>query len=295
MLESFSVAILRTSDYAHEVIINTNSISELISQEYPQLPSEEKTGYSDFRTAAQLHAFLSPRILIASKSPQRLHLMRQIVAPEKLEVRASELPEVKDPNEHPQNRVKRLAEAKARAVFDQGDFSDSIEFIIGSDTEIYLKDAADSKGWKMIDHPKKVEEAEKALRYLNDNKSHVAVTGIAVFGIDPQTGELKTVVDHMNTIVYFDDLGDHEIARYAASKEPLDRAGAYAIQGLGMQLIKRIDGSYSNVVGLPLELLAKILSEKFDKPIWHFNKVSDWSFPRSIKNVQTSRSMPGES
>jgi septum formation protein len=66
----------------------------------------------------------------------------------------------------------------------------------------------------------------------------------------------------------------------------MGRAGAYAIQGLGALLIKSLEGSYSNVVGLPLERLSEILAEEFEKPIWKFDVVSNWSFPDPLKDLR---------
>lgn len=85
------------------------------------------------------------------------------------------------------------------------------------------------------------------------------------------------------TTVTFIDASEEERDAYADTGEPIGRAGAYAIQGLGTMLIKSVDGSYSNVVGLPLEKLSKILADEFGKPIWRFDKVSSWCFPDPIK------------
>jgi septum formation protein len=249
--------------------------------DYASLPPRQKVGYGDFRTAQQVYSFLSPRIVLASKSPQRLRLLQQIVAREKVEVQVSNCSEDRRPYETPHARVQRLAEAKAQAVLELGEFSDTIEFIVGADTEIVHRD--DNRGeWRLVGHPRTIEQAEEDLRYLS-GKTHLAITGIAVIGKDPETGAIKRVVDCVETKVTFAELDENQIRSYASSKEPLGRAGAYAIQGLGAILIEEIEGSYSNVVGLPLERFTEILADDFQKPIWRFDKVSDWSFPEPIK------------
>ncbi len=283
--EDFAVAILRTSNYTHEAIITGHTISELFELDYTKIARtpRRKVGYADYRTAQQVFSFLSPRIVMASKSPQRLDLLCQLVSPRKIQVRISEVPEDHIPHESPYDRVKRLALAKAEDVLSRGDFSDSIEFIIGADTEIILQDPV-TKEWQMVGHPTTIAEAEEDLRYLS-GKTHIAVTGMAIIGVDPTNGQRKTIVDAVETRVTLANLSDREIEEYAASGEPLGRAGAYAIQGLGIRIIERIEGSYSNVVGLPLEHLAEILSTEFNRPVWTFDKVSDWNFPIPIKQA----------
>jgi septum formation protein len=180
--------------------------------------------------------------------------------------------------------VKRLAEAKARDIFRQRKYNDHIEFIIGADTEIICKDERDGS-WIMIGHPRSSAEAQKDLIVLN-GKDHIAITGIAIIGKDPKTGELMVKTDCVQTKVTFAKNSEEQIEAYAASNEPIGRAGSYAIQGLGALLIKEIEGSYSNVVGLPLERLSEIFANDFNRPIWMFDKVSRWSFSEPIKNLE---------
>ena len=130
----------------------------------------------------------------------------------------------------------------------------------------------------MIGHPSSTDEAIKDLTNSN-GKPHLAITGIAVIGKDPITGKVKKINDFVETKVTFAKLTQQQIRMYAKSGEPMGRAGAYAIQGLGAILIEDIEGSYSNVVGLPLERLSEILADEFHKPIWKFDKVSNSEFP----------------
>lgn len=275
----FQVAILRTSRYTHEVVVTPNGINGPAKLDYSQLNARQKTGYGDFRTAKQVHSFLSPRIVLASKSPQRHQLLSQIITPSKIQIVASACEEAKQ-RETPHERVQRLAQEKAESVFKNGKFHGDIELIIGADTEIIFQDSGGN--WTMIGHPKTTEEAQHDLVQLN-NRVHIALTGIAIIGKDPDSGRLKKIVTYDKTQVIFIKASDAQLQKYAETGEPIGRAGAYAIQGLGTMLIKSIEGSYSNVVGLPLEKLSQILADEFGKPIWDFDKVSKWRFPDPIK------------
>jgi len=281
--QNFSVSVLRTSKYTHEIIITPDKVFEPVILDYATLEARDKVGYGDFRTAKQVRRFLSPRIVLASKSPQRFNLLSQIIAPSKIEVIVSNCNEENMAYEKPDERVQRLAMNKADAVFIDGKYHDDIELIIGADTEIIRES---TKGeWEMIGHPRTTEEAITELIKVNDT-SHYAITGIAIIGKDPLTDNIKKVTACVNTKVSFAKLSPEEIKAYAETGEPIGRAGAYAIQGLGTMLIKDLEGSYSNVVGLPLERLSEILAEEFNKPIWKFDKVSNWNFPDPIKGLR---------
>lgn len=282
--KKFSVTILRASKYTDEIIITPSTIIGPHRLDYKRLGSREKVGYGDFRTAVQIHHFLSPRIVLASKSPQRFDLLSQVVAPSKIEVVVSNCTEDNKPYEEPANRVKRLAQMKADAVFRSGKYHDDIELIIGADTEIIFKNGNDM--WDFIGHPETDKAAIEDLTRLS-GKDHYAITGIAVIGRDPQQPEkIKVIADCIQTKVTFAELTSEQIKTYVETGEPIGRAGSYAIQGLGALLISNIDGSYSNVVGLPLERLTAILADEFGKPIWLFDKVSNWSFPNPIKEMR---------
>jgi septum formation protein len=113
---------------------------------------------------------------------------------------------------------------------------------------------------QVLGKPKSSTEAAQFLRLLSGN-AHSVITGIAL--INTKTEEIFEVSDQ--TEVQFKQLTDDEISNYVASGEPMDKAGAYGIQGLGRTLVQNFNGSLSNVIGLPLELLEKSLSEKG----WH--------------------------
>ena len=143
----------------------------------------------------------------------------------------------------PRQRVIMNAEAKARSV--SGQFSDAL--IIGADTIVFLDDMFFGK-------PVDKEDAKKMLEQLS-GKNHQVYTGLAI--LKTSTGMMLSKVSC--TDVRFKRLSQEVIDAYVASGEPLDKAGAYGIQGDGSVFIADIVGSYSNVVGLPLELLREML------------------------------------
>jgi septum formation protein len=270
----FPVLFLRTSSYSHEIIALPDRILGPIDLDYSRRAPQNRLGYADEKTAQNLYRFMSPRLLLASASPRRLDLLRQIVAENKIEVLASDLEEVFR-EEDPEKRVKRLARDKARQVLSRSDeFSPTIEIVIGADTEIVL-------GGQVLGHPHNEEEARRILRRLS-GQTHQAVTGLAL--INANSG--REIVDCVSTRVRFKTLSDDEIEQYVESGEPIGKAGAYGIQGKGALFVEEIDGSYSNVVGLPLERLSEMLDQECQMPIWDIDKVSHWNAPHQQGDVK---------
>lgn len=145
----------------------------------------------------------------------------------------------------PSDLAERLAVAKARAVAAGRDKG----LVIGADTVVVLNDL-------ILGKPSGPEHAARMLRNLS-GLQHQVITGIAI--VDASTGRTRS--DAVVTGVKFAPLNDDLIDRYVATGEPMDKAGAYGIQGFGALLIERIDGCYFNVVGLPIRRLAELLSE----------------------------------
>lgn len=177
------------------------------------------------------------RVLLASRSPRRRELL--LAAGVQVEVRAPDVDEAPAPDEPPAAMVMRLAIEKAGTVRTR----DAV--VVAADTAVVLDGAALGKP---VDH----EHAVGMLGCLSGRR-HEVLTGFCV-----QRGRerLATVV---TTEVWFRELSQAEIVGYVATGEPLDKAGAYGIQGVGGALIDRLKGSYTNVVGLPLaEVLAAI-------------------------------------
>lgn len=174
-------------------------------------------------------------IVLASASPRRSELLESAEVP--FSIAPSDIPEEVLPGEAPEVHVRRLALAKAREVAATGS---SGRYFIGADTIV----ACDGE---IMGKPLDEDDARRMLRKLA-GKGHQVITGFAIH--DRQTG--CDVIDAVTTQVYFKPLSDAEIEAYVATGCPMDKAGAYAIQGGAAYMVRRIEGSYTNVVGLPL-------------------------------------------
>jgi septum formation protein len=179
-------------------------------------------------------------IVLASRSSAREHLLRQTGI--RFKVTPSTIPE-DGIGPASEEQIKNLALTKARDVASR--IKNSI--VIGADTVIIHRR-------KMIGKPRNSTEARKILKRLNGSV-HCVVTGIAV--VDATTGKEATAC--VKTSVEMKRMSEHEIEAYVATGEPLGKAGAYGVQGKGAIFIKRINGCYYNVVGLPLPKLADML------------------------------------
>lgn len=148
-------------------------------------------------------------------------------------------------SDHPDPRLRAINNAEAKAKSVSGRYPDSL--IIGADTIVYLDGIFMGK-------PSNPADAEKMLEMLS-GKTHQVYTGIAV--LNSSTGKMLSGVSR--TDVLFKRLDSEAIRAYVSSGEPMDKAGAYAIQRQGESFIREISGSRSNVIGLPIELLEKLL------------------------------------
>jgi septum formation protein len=182
------------------------------------------------------------RLLLASTSPRRQELLRQ--AGFDFEVRPSHIAEEIQPGERPEEFARRAAHEKAMHV---AAFSPPGSFVLGADTVVVIDG-------EMLGKPSDLEDAARMLRLLS-GRTHQVHTGICLVRAPDEVEALK----HETTLVTFRELDEEEIRRYVESGEPLDKAGAYAVQGLASKFVTRISGCYSNVVGLPVALLYEIL------------------------------------
>ena len=180
-------------------------------------------------------------LILASASPRRKELLTQ--AGFTFEVRAAHLNEDPRPEEDPIAYVTRLAREKAQAVFDAAGNAEAA--VLGADTTVTLDN-------HMLGKPEDAADAARMLRLLS-GRTHRVITGVAV--VTTRRVEVAAEV----TGVSFLTLSDEEIAAYVATGEPMDKAGAYGIQGRAARWIPRVEGCYFNVVGLPLALVTTML------------------------------------
>jgi septum formation protein len=178
-------------------------------------------------------------LVLASQSPRRSEILRQAGIP--FTVRTASVDEAPRAGEAPVDYVRRLAALKAQAV----PASDG-EIVLGADTTVVV-------GNEMLGKPADAADASRMLALLSGRR-HEVITGIC---LRRNAGDL--FCDHAVTAVWFAALSGREIEDYVSSGEPMDKAGAYAIQGLASKFIERIEGCYFNVVGLPVALVYRHL------------------------------------
>lgn len=192
------------------------------------------------------------KIILASASPRRKEILA--LTGLRFRVEPSDYEETLDHAIKPHSLAKRLSLEKARAV--AGKYGDAI--IIAADTFIAFRG-------KLLGKPHTSKEARKMLTMLN-GKSHSVITGYTIL----DTGTGKKIIRSVETKVWFKKMSSQELDAYVATREPIGKAGAYAIQGRGAVIVKKIEGDYLNVVGLPLFDLAESL-KKFG-----INLLSGW-------------------
>lgn len=178
-------------------------------------------------------------LVLASQSPRRAELLKN--AGFEFTVRASSIDETVRPGENPEQHVERLAWEKANSVPGSAD-----EIVLGADT-IVLIDG------EVLGKPRDPADAERMLTLLSGRK-HEVLTAICL-----RCGA-QVATETVATNVWFVTLSEAQIHEYVATGEPMDKAGAYAIQGIASRYIERIDGSYSNVVGLPVAAVHRLLN-----------------------------------
>ncbi|MDH3343788.1 MAG: Maf family protein [Desulfobacteraceae bacterium] len=185
-----------------------------------------------------------PVLILASKSPRRRYLLEK--AGLSFSVIPSDIDETTVPLSPPEVYVRVLSEAKAESIAKRY----PEKWVIGADT-IVLKDGA------VLGKPGSIDEARSMLKQLS-GQTHEVFTGYSIVCKAKNRKFSETV----QTEVFFKNLTHEEIEWYIHTKEPFDKAGAYAIQGLGTFLVKRINGSYTNVVGLPVcEVIEFLIKE----------------------------------
>ena len=192
-------------------------------------------------------------IVLASASPRRQELLRN--AGISFTVQPADIEEAPLAGESAMECAKRLAREKALAVFQ----NNPNKFVLGADTVVAVEKL-------ILGKPRDAEDAARMLRLLS-GRTHAVITGVCVVG--PVVGDQWSVVNESNvrvdsstTLVTMGASSEDEIREYIATGEPMDKAGAYAIQGRASRWIPRIEGDYSNVVGLPVALVYAMLRER---------------------------------
>lgn len=190
---------------------------------------------------------IRPRLVLASRSPRRTDLLRSFLdesAPgTQFEVAPADVDESPLPGEAPRDMVLRLAVSKARAVAAR---TGEGAVVIGADTTVELDGES-------LGQPADPDQARRTLRRLS-GRTHLVHTGVAVVR---GSAEASGVDSARVTVV---PLTDEVVEWYVATGEPMDKAGAYGVQGPGAVLVERVDGALTTVVGLPLRLLADRLA-----------------------------------
>ncbi|MNJ92791.1 Septum formation protein Maf [compost metagenome] len=188
------------------------------------------------------------QIILASESPRRRQLLSEAgFSFDVVPVKVSEIP---DKNLNVNDQILDIAGRKSRAAFAdlksrlQNDF-----IVISADTEVIF-------GGGPLGKPVDTEDAVRILRLLSGNV-HEVITAVSM--VSSHNG--KTLSQTETTRVFFKELSDEEIRNYIATGEPMDKAGAYGIQGLGGKFVEKIEGPFDNVVGLPVDLVRKMLKE----------------------------------
>jgi septum formation protein len=206
-------------------------------------------------------------LILASQSGRRVELLRLLGVA--FDVRPAHVDETPRPGEPPDELVRRLAVDKAMAALDAAPGQDVV--VLAADTEVVVDDG-------VLGKPSDAADAARMLRLLS-NRTHLVVTGVAVASRGPSAGgeggeggevgggaavlgpAVQVAVESVATEVTMVELTDEEVAWYVATGEPLDKAGAYGLQGAGAAFVSSIRGSWDSVVGLPLVATRRLLTD----------------------------------
>ncbi len=181
-------------------------------------------------------------LVLASASPRRQELLRN--AGITFEIQPAHIPEDSRPNEQAKDCAERLAREKALAVATQR----PQDIVLGADTVVVIDG-------QILGKPTDPADAARMLRLLS-GRDHQVITGVCIVASGQSSAASET------TKVTMSEIPRKEIADYVATGEPMDKAGAYAIQGIASRWIPRIEGDYSNIVGLPVALVWRMLRER---------------------------------
>jgi septum formation protein len=181
----------------------------------------------------------NPKLILASASPRRAELLRN--AGIAFTAQATRIPERQRQGESPKRLAERLARQKARTICSKN----PTRLVLGADTIVVVRG-------KVLGKPRGCRDAARMLRLLS-GRSHQVTTAVCLAG--PGFEDMRSET----TRVTMRQLSEKEVRAYVASGEPMDKAGAYAIQGMASRFVSRIEGCYFNVVGLPVPLVYRML------------------------------------
>jgi septum formation protein len=184
---------------------------------------------------------MTPEVILASQSPRRRELLSLVGIAHA--VQPADIDETQWPGEDPRAHCERLAREKVAAVAER----EPKALVIGSDTIVILDG-------EVLGKPNDEAEARTTLSRLS-GRSHTVMTAVAA----RWRGQERSAVEEVG--VTFHALSAEQIAQYVATREPMDKAGAYGIQGYGATIVSRVDGDYFAVMGLPLQRLVRLLAE----------------------------------
>ena len=190
-------------------------------------------------------------LVLASASPRRQELLRH--AGISFVVQPADIDESPQPGEPPRDCAERLAREKALAVWQ----SHPHDLVLGADTIVVVDET-------ILGKPRDAADAAHMLRSLS-GRVHQVITGVCVVGGDKNStspADNNAETSSETTLVTMNELSDSDIRMYVATGEPMDKAGAYAIQGMASRWIPRIEGDYTNVVGLPVARAYRMLTER---------------------------------
>jgi septum formation protein len=194
-------------------------------------------------TAGKMLWMKVPHLVLASASPRRAELLRSAGIPFTVDV--ADIAEDAIAGESPVQHAERLAQEKAEVVAKRN----SGKIVLAADTIVVVDD-------QILGKPCDAADAARMLRQLS-GRSHEVITGVCLAVLKTRNPKLETGSER--TKVYFGQLSSNDIESYIETGEPMDKAGAYGIQGIASRWIYKIEGSYANVVGLPVALVWKML------------------------------------
>jgi septum formation protein len=195
-----------------------------------------------------------PRLVLGSASPRRRELLTLVGY--QYDVIKPDIEEVPKPGESPVDYVRRNAKEKAKAVADKLAGS-APSIIISADTIVVL-------GGEILEKPRDADHAVEMLGRLS-GREHTVVSGVTLMAVGAAAAVDEFTVE---TRVKIKRLSDAEVRSYVRTGEPLDKAGGYAAQGIGSYMVERIEGSYANVVGLPIAEVVERLASRFQYSLW---------------------------